>query len=120
VVLVVEDEPALLAMTADMLLEMGYQSLRAGGADEALRLAEQHDAPIDLILTDVVMPQMNGRELVDRVTASRSGIKCLFMSGYTENVIAHRNVVEGGVHFLQKPFTMDELGAKVRQVLDST
>ncbi|MBD3176853.1 MAG: PAS domain S-box protein, partial [Armatimonadia bacterium] len=119
VVLVVEDEPALLAMTADMLLEMGYQSLRAEGAEEALRLAEQHDAPIDLILTDVVMPQMNGRELVDRVTASRSGIKCLFMSGYTENAIAHRNVVEGGVHFLQKPFTMDELAAKVREVLGS-
>ncbi len=117
-ILVVEDEPAILRMALTMLTRLGYQVLSAGSPSEALRLAAQHASPIHLLLTDVVMPGMNGRELASLLLAQRPGLQCLFMSGYTASVIAQRGVLDEGVHFLQKPFAFRELSAAVRAVLD--
>jgi CheY-like chemotaxis protein len=116
--LLVEDEPSLLAMTATLLRRQGYQVLTASLPSEALRLAERHKGPIHILVTDVVMPEMNGRELAARLPAFSPGIKSLYMSGYTSDIIANHGVLEEGVAFIQKPFTMRELSAKVREVLD--
>ncbi|MFZ2445235.1 MAG: PAS domain S-box protein [Syntrophobacteraceae bacterium] len=118
VVLLVEDEPALLRMSREMLEKLGYTVLSAATTGEAMRLAEEHDGEIHLLLTDVVMPEMNGRDLAKRLLANKPGTKCLFMSGYTANVIAHHGVLEEGVKFIQKPFSMRDLSAKVREALD--
>jgi two-component system, cell cycle sensor histidine kinase and response regulator CckA len=116
-ILLVEDEPMLLAMTRTMLERQGYQVLAAGGAMEAVRLAEERGVTISLLITDVVMPEVNGRDLAATVLAHCPGIPCLFMSGYTADVIAHHGVLDGGVHFLQKPFSAQELAIKVREAL---
>ncbi len=102
-VLLVEDEPAILAMSRTMLQRIGYHVLAAATPAEALRLAEAHSGDIDLLMTDVVMPDMNGRDLANALRALYPGLKCLFMSGYTANVIAHRGVLDEGVHFIQSP-----------------
>lgn len=115
-VLLVEDEQAILRMGAKMLQKLGYQVLAANGPGEALRLAADH--PIDLLITDVVMPEMNGRELAERLHAIHPNLKILFMSGYTANVIAHRGVLDEGVNFMPKPFAEPELAVHVRQALD--
>jgi len=116
-VLVVEDEPAILEVAGLMLESLGYQVLSADTPGNALALAETHET-IHLLLTDVVMPEMNGRDLAGRLCATHPDLKCLFMSGYTSDVIAHHQVLDKGVHFLQKPFSKAELAVRVRSALD--
>jgi two-component system, cell cycle sensor histidine kinase and response regulator CckA len=118
-ILVVEDEPMTLEVTLVMLESLGYEVIATASPNEAIDLIKQHDGKIDLLLTDVVMPQMNGRELFEQVKALLSGVKTLFMSGYTANVIAHQGVLEEGIDFIEKPFSMNDLAAKVRMVLDN-
>ena len=116
-ILLVEDEEALLKLSAQMLERLGYTVLAASGPHQALQLAEAHPGVIHLLLTDVIMPDMSGRDLRQRLGALRPDLKCLFMSGYTANVIAHHGVLDEGVHFLQKPFSREALAAKVREAL---
>ena len=117
-VLLVEDEPTILEMTTGMLERLGYTVLAAGTPGEAIRLAQEHPGRIDLLLTDVVMPEMNGRDLAKNLLSIYPDIRRLFMSGYTANVIAHHGVLDEGVHFIQKPFTRNDLAAKIRAALD--
>jgi signal transduction histidine kinase/CheY-like chemotaxis protein len=116
-VLLVEDEAAILKVGKTMLERLGYAVVTAGTPGEALRQAEAHAAEIRLLITDVVMPEMNGQELVKKINLMAPGLKCLFTSGYTANVIANHGVLEVGVQFLQKPFTFKELASKVHQAL---
>lgn len=108
-ILVVEDEPALLRLTTMMLATLGYNVLSANHPGEAMELSARHEGPIALLLTDVVMPDINGRELDAWFRARHPGIKTLFMSGYTADVIASRGVLSDGVQFLEKPFTKRQL-----------
>jgi len=119
-ILLVEDEPALLKMATRMLEYQGYVVLAAGTPGEAVRLAQEHAGEIHLLLTDVVMPEMNGRDLAKKLVALYPHFKRLFMSGYTANVIVNHGVMDEGVrvHFLQKPFSVKELASKVRESLD--
>ncbi|MBN1423581.1 response regulator, partial [Candidatus Fermentibacteria bacterium] len=117
-VLLVEDDPAILPMGAEMLQGLGYQVVCAGTPGEALHKAEEHGGEIDLLITDVVMPEMNGRELAGRIAAINPGLRCLYMSGYTADAIAHHGVLDEGVHFVQKPFTLAQLSARVREALE--
>ena len=116
-VLLVEDEGQLREIAAEMLEELGYTVLVAATPGDALALCEKHAGEIDLLFTDVVMPNMNGRELAGRVQAMRPRIRTLFTSGYTADTIAHRGVLDPGIWFLEKPFSMDSLARKVREVL---
>ncbi|WP_319585661.1 PAS domain S-box protein [uncultured Desulfobulbus sp.] len=116
-VLVVEDEPALLMMAQTMLRKLGYQVLAAGTPGAAIELAKEHESEIHLLLTDVVMPEMNGRDLAEWLQTLYPGMKILFMSGYTAEVIAHRGVLKAGVNFIQKPFATKDLAIKIREVL---
>ncbi len=97
----------------------GYTVLVAASGGDAERVAGQHEGPIHLLMTDVVMPGLNGREVARRLAAKRAGIRVLYLSGYTDDAIVHHGVLEPGVAFLQKPFTPAVLGRKVREVLDS-
>ena len=117
-VLLVEDEEGVRLIAMLVLEAQGYLVLDAPGAEEALRLVAQHQGRIDLLLTDVVMPEMNGRELADEVMRQREGIKVLFMSGYTDDAVFRHGLLYKDVAFLQKPFTPDALVRKVREVLD--
>ena len=117
VVLLVEDEPMLLELGKMMLEKMGLRVLSTSKPEEALQIAEESAEEIDLLMTDVVMPGMNGRELANRLVARYPKIKQLFMSGYTANVIAHRGVLDEGVEFIQKPFSIKELSAKINEIL---
>jgi len=117
--LIAEDESSVRALTARILRERGYTILEASNGKEAQDIAEKYAGEIHLVLTDVVMPEMSGRELVFRLTAARPGIKALFVSGYTDNAIVHQGVLDAGVAFLQKPFTIESLALKVREVIDS-
>jgi len=114
----VEDEETLLKMGKTMLEKLGYTVLAANSPNEAIKLAGQYAGKIHLLVTDVVMPEMSGRDILKRLSDPRPGIKCLFMSGYTANVIAHRGILDEGVNFLQKPFFMNDLAAKVREALE--
>jgi PAS domain S-box-containing protein len=116
-ILLVEDEPAILSVATKTLERLGYRVLAAGTPGEAIRLAREHRGRIDLLMTDVVMPEMNGRDLARNLQSLYPDIRRLFMSGYTANVIAHQGVLDPGVHFLQKPFSAQDLGAKVREAL---
>ncbi len=116
--LLVEDETRLRELMRDILLSQGYQVLAARDGLEALQIAEAYLGPIHLLLTDVVLPRLNGKELADRLCTSRPNMQVLFTSGYTDNVIAHHGVLHEGVHFLAKPFELDTLARKVREVLD--
>jgi two-component system cell cycle sensor histidine kinase/response regulator CckA len=118
-ILVAEDEPIVRELVHTVLGMRGYTVLEAIQGDEALRLCEQHPGRIDLLLTDVVMPGMSGRELVTRVVEVRPGIKVLYMSGYTDDAVLRHGVANAQAAFLQKPFTPQVLGGKVRDVLDS-
>ena len=115
-ILLVEDEPMILEIARMMLEHLGYTVLAASTPDEAIRLADENKG-IHLLITDVVMPGMNGRDLASRLAARFPDLKRLFMSGYTANVIAHHGVLDEGVHFIQKPFLMKDLAAKVRETL---
>ncbi len=117
-ILLVEDEPTILEMTTEMLESLGYTVLAAGSPGEAVRLAQEQLGRIDLLLTDVVMPEMNGRQLARNLLAHYPDLKRLFMSGYTANVIAHHGVLDEGVHFIQKPFSKKDLGEKLREALE--
>jgi PAS domain S-box-containing protein len=116
-ILLVEDERNLRELTARLLTDLGYRVLAAPGPLEALALCDDPSGPIDLLLTDVVMPEMNGRQLADRVRAHRSATRVLFMSGYTQDAVAERGVSTAGMPFLAKPFSLAALSARVREVL---
>ncbi|MCK5131188.1 MAG: response regulator [Candidatus Sabulitectum sp.] len=118
-ILVVEDELALLKIIRMMLEGMGYTVLTASTPDEALHIVKDFSSRIDLLITDVVLPEMDGKALTDKLLVTSPGLKCLFMSGYTSGVIAHRGLLDEGVHFIQKPFALADLTAMVRKVLDS-
>lgn len=117
-ILLVEDDEGVRTMASMMLEELGYTVIQSSSGDAALELLSRHSGKVDLLLTDVVMPEMNGRHLAERVTDMRPGIKVMFTSGYSDNVLADRGVLVPGIHFIQKPFTSSALGRKVREVLD--
>jgi two-component system, cell cycle sensor histidine kinase and response regulator CckA len=118
IVLLVEDEPIIIKMGKMMLENLGYQVLTAETPGRAFDLAAEHIGKIDLLMTDVVMPEMNGRDLAEKLQALYPDLKVLFMSGYTANVIAHHGVLDADVHFIQKPFSMKKLSVKVREALE--
>ena len=117
-VLFVEDEESMLALGKTILQRHGYEVLAACRPGEALRIALNHPGPIHLLITDVIMPEMNGKDLRDRLAEVRPSFKSIFMSGYTSNVIAHHGILDEGINFLQKPFSVQTLLEKVRRVLD--
>ncbi len=116
-ILVAEDNEMVRSLARAILEKQGYRVLVAANGGEALQALTDHAGQIDLLLTDVVMPDMNGKELFERVSQTHPGLRVLFMSGYTENVIAHHGVLDEGVSFIQKPFTVQALTGKVREVL---
>jgi CheY-like chemotaxis protein len=117
-ILLVEDEPSILRISQKILENLGYGVLAATNPIEAVQLAEEFDGEIHLLLTDVVMPEMNGREMAERLRSFYPDLRVLFMSGYTADVIAHRGVLDDGVNFIQKPFSNQALGSKVREALE--
>lgn len=117
-ILLVEDERAILALAQSMLQRLGYTVIAAATPGEAIRLADSHPEPIDLLLTDIVMPEMNGRDLVLLLTRRYPGLKHLYMSGYAADLISPDDLMREGKNFIQKPFGMQELAAKVRLALD--
>ncbi len=118
-ILIVEDEKQVLSLANKILKRYGYEVLAASVPEDACLLAEKHEGRIQLLVTDVIMPGMNGKELQQRIEELKPGIKTLFMSGYTAEVITKRGMLEEGVDFLQKPFSVTSLVGKVRQVLES-
>jgi PAS domain S-box-containing protein len=118
-ILLVEDDVGVRTLEVQVLRQQGYTVLEAADGEEALHLAQTHDEDIHLLLTDVVMPHMSGRELADRLETIRPGTKVLFTSGYTDNTIAHHGILAPGIAFLQKPFGPLALARKVREVLDN-
>ena len=118
-ILLVEDEPAIRHMTKMILKQLGYTVLAAGSPDGAIRIAESHPSRICLLITDVIMPEMNGRELAKTLLVSYPHLKCLFMSGYAANVITPHGVLDPGIRFIQKPLSIGDLSAKIRETLDS-
>jgi len=116
-VLVVEDEKIVLKLASEALEALGYTVLCASTPDEALKLVEEHKGAIDLLLSDVVLPQMDGPSLFKRLVLRRPDLKVLYVSGYAGDSIIHHGVLEPGVHFLPKPFTLENLAAKVREAL---
>ncbi len=118
-VLLVEDEEVVREMAMEILQECGYHVLQAKDGHEALQLAGQHDGEIHLMLTDVVMPRMSGRELSEQLTPLRPETRVLYMSGYTDDAIVHHGVLDEGTAFIGKPFSMHALARKVRETLDA-
>jgi len=114
---VVEDEEGVRLLVRDYLRMKGYTVLEAGHGDEALRIARGHAGEISLMITDVIMPGMNGRELAERMAILRPEMKVLYMSGYAEAAVYRKGVLDPGAPFLQKPFGPPDLGRKVRDVL---
>jgi two-component system cell cycle sensor histidine kinase/response regulator CckA len=117
-ILLVEDERSLRDVIGEDLEELGYTVLAAANGSEALGLAASHRGGIDLVLTDVILPKMNGRELVTKLSEEHAGLAAVYMSGYTANVIARHGVLEEGVHFVQKPFAARALAERIRKALD--
>lgn len=117
-VMVVEDNDMVRDLAVRVLLHLGYRVLAAESGAECLRMLGDHSGPLDLLLTDVVMPEMNGKVLFEQVSARFPHVKVLYMSGYAEDVIAHRGVLDEDVNFIQKPFSLQSLAAKVREVLE--
>jgi two-component system cell cycle sensor histidine kinase/response regulator CckA len=118
-ILLAEDQEEVRAVMLTALGRHGYTVLVALNGDDALRIVREHPGPIHLLITDVVMPAMSGRELVSRVQASHPGIRVMYASGYTDDAIVRHGVLEAGVIFLQKPFTPTALLRKIREVLDA-
>jgi DNA-binding response OmpR family regulator len=118
-VLLVEDAARVREVVREILEMSGYRILEARHGAEALEISQRHDGPIHLMVTDVVMPQMSGRELAQRLLPLRPEMRVLYMSGYTDDAIVRLGVLEAGTAFLSKPFTPDALAAKVREVLDT-
>ena len=119
-ILVVEDDDAVRRMTREFLKIKGYTVIEARGATEAIQVMENRGDQIDLVVTDVLMPGMKGRELVERLDELRSDLKVLYMSAYTEDAAINIGVLSPGMEFIEKPFSPDELAARVRQVLGRT
>jgi CheY-like chemotaxis protein len=119
-VVVTEDAPALRATAHQILTRYGYTVLDAPDGKAALALTARHSGPIHLLLTDVVMPEMSGRELAERFKAKCPEVRVLYMSGYTDHAVVRHGVLEPGISYLQKPFTPDSLARKVREVLDGS
>ena len=117
-ILLVDDDPSLLTLGQQILEALGYTVLAANLPDEALCLAEKHSEEIDLLLTDVIMPNMNGQDLATQLQTRFPNLKCLFMSGYTAEMIARDNVLSKDIPFIQKPFSMKALASKLCDVLD--
>jgi CheY-like chemotaxis protein len=117
-ILVVEDEPHVRTVVCEMLKLRGYEVLEAAGPLEGLALFEQHGEQVDLLLTDVIMPVMNGQELYAKIASMRPTIKTLYVSGYTDGKLDETGILPEGVDFLQKPFTPEDLALKVAQILN--
>jgi len=117
-ILLAEDDPSVRELTHQLLIGLGYAVLVAAHGDEAVRISDTHPGHIHLVITDVVMPRMSGRELVDRIMLKRPDTKVLYVSGYTDNSIVEHGVLEPGLHLLEKPFSREALGRKVREVLE--
>jgi len=116
-VLLVEDDGAILNLGKTILQRLGYTVLAANTPRMAIQVAQEQTGEIHLLITDVVMPEMNGRELVQQLSSLRPAMKFLYMSGYTANVIAHHGVLDPNIHFIQKPFSMGDLARKIRETL---
>ena len=116
-VLLVEDEDSLLNLGKAILQRLGYTVLTANTPMAAIQLAQEHAGEIHLLITDVVMPEMNGRELAQRLSSLRPAMPCLYMSGYTADVIVHHGVLDTGIHFIQKPFSIGDLARAIRETL---
>jgi PAS domain S-box-containing protein len=117
-ILIVEDDPLILNLARRILHGLDYTVLTADRPERAIRLAEEHKGEIDLLVTDVIMPEMNGLELANNLRSLYPTLKCVFMSGYTSSVIANHGVLDQGVHFIQKPFSKKDLSKTVRKILD--
>jgi DNA-binding NtrC family response regulator len=117
-ILIVEDEDQVRELGAEALEMLGYLVLTASSAEDAIAVSSGHPGPIHLLLSDVVLPQMDGWSLFEVIGSKRHGMKSLFVSGYTENFIVHHGVLDPGVNFLSKPFSVDSLARKVREILD--
>ncbi len=118
-ILLVEDDVAVRSLTRRLLEQFGYRVLAASGAADAMRLAEEHTGDIALVVADVVMPEMGGRQLAERLALARPGMKVLYLSGYPDDAVVRHGVLESEMAFLQKPFTMEGLAVKVRHTLDA-
>lgn len=117
-ILIVEDDASVLNLSKDMLERLRYTVFAVNNTDDALSLISDDEKKIDLLMTDVVMPDMNGKELAKRINDIRPNIKCLYMSGYTANVIAHHGILDKNIHFIAKPFNLRDLAAKLREVIE--
>jgi len=115
--LVVEDEGSVRELAVDVLKSLGYRVLEASNGGEALLLLEKHEGPVNLLITDVIMPHMSGKELAAKLKEKLPDMKVLYTTGYTENVIYSQGILEPGTILLQKPFTPSSLARKVREVL---
>jgi CheY-like chemotaxis protein len=118
-ILLVEDEELVRNLSREILETCGYTVIKARDGLEALECCDKGDCKIDLLMTDIVMPRMGGRELVEKLTEKLPNLKILFTSGYTDNEMVRRGIIETSTHFIQKPFTLDALAHKVREVLDA-
>jgi DNA-binding NtrC family response regulator len=118
-VLLVEDEPEVRRLVEKLLRLKGYHVIAASGPSEAIALSKRQEGPIELLLTDVIMPGMNGRELARVLAEHRPRMKVLYMSGYTDAAMSQQGILPPGTAFLSKPFTPEILARKVREVLDS-
>jgi CheY-like chemotaxis protein len=118
IVLLAEDEEVVRTLACEVLETYGYRVLEAAGGGAALLICEREQEPIDLLITDVVMPELSGRQLAERLKQLRPDMRVLYMSGYTDNAIVHQGVLEEGANFIQKPFAPATLARKVREVLD--
>ncbi|MCA1959632.1 MAG: PAS domain S-box protein [Desulfomonile sp.] len=118
-ILIVEDAEVVRDLVGDVLGMLGYVVLKAADPEEALRISDSHHGAIHLLLTDVVLPQMDGKSLHRRIASTRPDMKVMYMSGYTDNFIVHHGVLDRDVHFIQKPFSVDNLAKKVRKALDA-
>jgi two-component system, cell cycle sensor histidine kinase and response regulator CckA len=116
-ILLVEDDASVLNLSKMMLERLGYDVFPANRPDEAMEMAREHTTRIRLLMADVVMPQMSGKDLARQIAEIHPDIQTLFMSGYTANVIAHQGILDEGVNFIEKPFSMNELGRKTREAL---
>ena len=116
-VLLVEDEPMILRMGEVILQSLGYKVLAAGSPEDAICIAEKHSGEFDLLMTDVVMPGMNGMEVAKKLLSIYPHVRCLFMSGYPADMIDHNGILDEGIHFIKKPFSRRELADRIREVL---
>jgi two-component system cell cycle sensor histidine kinase/response regulator CckA len=117
-ILLVEDEEPLRAMALSVLEECGYTVLQAADGEEALRVSNQHGGVIDILVTDVVMPKLGGRQVAEQLSKTRRELRVLFMTGYTDDAILRQGIFEGGIEVLQKPFSPNDLARRVRMILD--